>query len=186
MKPRAALHQSAPSAIARAMSKALTTLPAQPMRTRSRRFRPTSVLCTSSRPSCSGAPMVGELQRRRARAALGAVDDDEVGHDAGLEHGLGDGEPFPRVADASLKPVGLPPEIAQAVDERSISIGVAKALCAEGDAVRPHRHAAPAAISGVTFGPGSTPPWPGLAPWLSLISIIFTCGRRAFSAKRAR
>ena len=31
-----------------------------------------------------------------------------------------------------------------------------------------------AAISGVTFEPGSTPPWPGFAPWLSLTSIIFT------------
>ena len=35
------------------------------------------------------------------------------------------------------------------------------------------------AISIVTFAPGSTPPWPGLAPWLSLISIIFTCGSLA-------
>ncbi len=42
-----------------------------------------------------------------------------------------------------------------------------------------------AAISGVTLGPGSTPPWPGLAPWLSLSSIIFTWGSRAFSAKRS-
>ena len=31
-----------------------------------------------------------------------------------------------------------------------------------------------AAISGVTLGPGSTPPWPGLAPCDSLTSIIFT------------
>ena len=42
-----------------------------------------------------------------------------------------------------------------------------------------------AAISGVTFGPGSTPPWPGLAPWLSLSSIIFTCGSAALAAKRS-
>jgi hypothetical protein len=42
-----------------------------------------------------------------------------------------------------------------------------------------------AAISGVTLGPGSTPPWPGLAPWLSLSSIIFTCGSRALAAKRS-
>jgi len=34
-----------------------------------------------------------------------------------------------------------------------------------------------AAISSVTLGPGSTPPWPGLAPWLSFNSIILTCGR---------
>ena len=30
------------------------------------------------------------------------------------------------------------------------------------------------------------PPWPGLAPWLSLISIIFTAGCAACSAKRCR
>jgi hypothetical protein len=42
-----------------------------------------------------------------------------------------------------------------------------------------------AAISSVTFGPGSTPPWPGLAPWLSFSSIIFTCGSRAATAKRS-
>jgi hypothetical protein len=29
-----------------------------------------------------------------------------------------------------------------------------------------------AAISAETLAAGSTPPWPGLAPWLSLISII--------------
>ena len=32
------------------------------------------------------------------------------------------------------------------------------------------------AISAVILAFGSTPPWPGLAPWLSLTSIIFTCG----------
>ena len=31
-----------------------------------------------------------------------------------------------------------------------------------------------AAISGVTFTPGSMPPRPGLAPWLSLISMART------------
>ncbi len=37
------------------------------------------------------------------------------------------------------------------------------------------------AISGVTFAPGSTPPWPGLAPWLSFSSISLTCGSVAFA-----
>ena len=31
-----------------------------------------------------------------------------------------------------------------------------------------------AEISGDTFTPGSTPPWPGLAPCESFTSIIFT------------
>ena len=66
-----------------------------------------------------------------------------------------------------------------------ISIGVANAAWLAGETQSTHA-ATPraAAISSVTLGPGSTPPWPGLAPWLSFNSIIFTCGCRAFSAKR--
>ncbi|MNT99638.1 hypothetical protein D3C72_2425410 [compost metagenome] len=41
------------------------------------------------------------------------------------------------------------------------------------------------AISMVTLAAGSTPPCPGLAPWLSLSSIIFTCGSCALAAKRS-
>ena len=67
-----------------------------------------------------------------------------------------------------------------------ISIGVVKALCAAGEMQSTHdRHAARRGDLGVTFGPGSTPPWPGLAPWLSLSSIILTCGSRALAAKRS-
>jgi hypothetical protein len=29
---------------------------------------------------------------------------------------------------------------------------------------------------------GKTPPWPGLAPWLSLISIILICSKAATAA----
>ena len=39
------------------------------------------------------------------------------------------------------------------------------------------------AISGVTLPAGRMPPWPGLAPCDSLISIIFTCGVQAFLTK---
>ena len=38
------------------------------------------------------------------------------------------------------------------------------------------------AISSLIFEAGSMPPWPGLAPWLSLISIILICGSCAVSA----
>ena len=101
MKPRAALHQSAPSASVRARSNAVITLPLAPMRILSRRFRPTSVLCTSSSAFAQRrADVVGELERRRAGAAFAAVDDDEVRQDAGFLHRLGDAEPFPRMADA--------------------------------------------------------------------------------------
>ena len=43
-----------------------------------------------------GANVVGELQRRRAGAALGPVDVDEVRLQAGLEHGLAKREPLAR------------------------------------------------------------------------------------------
>ncbi len=120
MKPRAALHQSAPSAIMRARSKAETTLPAQPSLTRSRRFTPTSVLCTSSSPSCSGAPdVVGELHRRGAGAALRAIDHDEIRRDAGLLHRLDDGKDHsPWMAEAELEAGRLAArQLAQAGDE---------------------------------------------------------------------
>jgi hypothetical protein len=38
------------------------------------------------------------------------------------------------------------------------------------------------AISALTFEPGSTPPMPGFAPWLSLSSTIFTESWAALSA----
>ena len=50
------------------------------------------------------AETVGQLQRRGARAAFAAVDDDVVEQYAGLEHGLHDGEDLVRVADAQLDP----------------------------------------------------------------------------------
>ena len=56
MKPRAALHQSAPRAIDRAMSKAEVILPDAPIRIRSRRPTPTSALWTKVSPSRSGMP----------------------------------------------------------------------------------------------------------------------------------
>ena len=49
------------------------------------------------------ADMVGELQWRRAGAAFLAVDDDEVGQDAGRQHGLGDAHEFPGMAQAQLE-----------------------------------------------------------------------------------
>ena len=63
------------------------------------------------------------------------------------------------------------------------SIGVLKALCAGGDTtVCPMGTPRVAAISALTFAPGSTPPRPGLAPCDSLIEIAFTAGSVAFSA----
>ena len=84
----------------------------------------------------------------------------------------------------SLNPVGLPPDKVRSRVMNSISsIGVENALCADGEMQStPMGMPRACAISGVTLGPGRTPPWPGLAPWLSLISIIRTCGSQAFCA----
>ena len=49
------------------------------------------------------AEMVHEFQRCGAGAAFLAVDHDEIGHDAGLEHRLDDGQELPRMAHAQLE-----------------------------------------------------------------------------------
>ena len=69
----------------------------------------------------------------------------------------------------SLNPAGLSPDISRILAMKCIiSIGVEKALCDEGEMQStPTGTPRAAAISTVTFGAGSTPPWPGFAPWLS-------------------
>ena len=47
--------------------------------------------------------MIDELQRRRPGTALGPVDDNENGHNAGLHHRLADTEKFPWMADTELE-----------------------------------------------------------------------------------
>ena len=83
----------------------------------------------------------------------------------------------------NLKPTGLPPDRLRSVAMKcTSSSGVVNAVCAGGDTtVWPTGTPRVSAISGVTLGPGSTPPRPGLAPWDSLIEIALTVGRLAFS-----
>ena len=50
------------------------------------------------------AEVIHEFQRRGTGAAFLAVDDDEIGIDAGLQHRLADGEKLPFVPDAKLEP----------------------------------------------------------------------------------
>ena len=83
----------------------------------------------------------------------------------------------------SLKPTGLPPDrIRSRSMNCSSSVGEWNALWLGGEMqVTPTGMPRASAISAVTLGPGSTPPWPGLAPWLSFSSIILTCGSVAFA-----
>ena len=88
--------------------------------------------------------MVGELQRCRASAAFGTIDHDEVGQDAGVEHGLADREPLPRVADAQLETGGLATgQPSQSVDElHHLNRCLEGAVVGRADAVHTHGHAA--------------------------------------------
>mmetsp|Transcript_9623 Transcript_9623/g.22372 ORF Transcript_9623/g.22372 Transcript_9623/m.22372 type:complete len:239 (-) Transcript_9623:174-890(-) len=167
MKPRPELHQSAPRAIRRTMSKAVVTLPAQPILIWSRRFRPTRVLCTSSRPSCSGAPTLFVNSSGAAPVPPSAPSTTmksgvmPVSSMALQTANHSQGWPM-----QSLKPVGLPPDRFRSLSMNCIiSTGVENALWRAGEMQAwPTGTPRAAAISGVTLGPGSTPPWPGLAP----------------------
>ena len=76
---------------------------------------------------------------------------------------------------ADLMPTGRPVRPAMVSTKSSMLSTSEKALCADGlRQSRPGWMPRAAAISGVTFAAGSTPPRPGLAPWLSLISIART------------
>ena len=79
---------------------------------------------------------------------------------------------------ANLNPVGLPcaRRLIRSM-KTSISMGVANTEWRAGDSTVTQGSTPRAcAISGVTLGAGSTPPWPGLAPCESLSSTIFTWG----------
>jgi hypothetical protein len=149
-----------------------------------RRFSPTSELRTSSSPSCSGAPTWSVNSSGAAPVPPSAPSTTmksgtmPVSSIALQMANHSQGWPM-----HSLKPVGLPPDSCRRRSMNCIiSMGVENALCAAGlTQSTPTGTPRAAAISGVTLGPGSTPPWPGLAPWLSLSSIIFTCGSVALA-----
>ena len=76
----------------------------------------------------------------------------------------------------SLKPVGLPSASSRMwAMKRTSSRGVENTLWAGGlTHFFPCGTSRASAISWVTFSPGSTPPMPGLAPWLSLSDTHLT------------
>jgi hypothetical protein len=88
----------------------------------------------------------------------------------------------------SLKPAGLPPDSRRiSAMKRIISTGVEKAEWRDGEMQSwPIGTPLVSEISSLTLGAGSTPPWPGLAPWLSFSSTILTCGSAATSANFSR
>mmetsp|Transcript_18546 Transcript_18546/g.48424 ORF Transcript_18546/g.48424 Transcript_18546/m.48424 type:complete len:206 (+) Transcript_18546:517-1134(+) len=86
----------------------------------------------------------------------------------------------------SLKPIGLPPDnsrncctnwISSAGDPNAEWRGGDAQSVSQGPSPRPRA----SAINEVILAAGRMPPCAGLAPWLSLISIILTCSFVAFS-----
>lgn len=85
----------------------------------------------------------------------------------------------------NLMPTGLPsaPRRTRSTNSSS-SRGVENSGCAAGEITSwPIGTSRVSAIFRVTFDAGSTPPIPGLAPWLILMSTPLTCGRAALRAK---
>ena len=135
MKPRAALHQSAPSASMRAMSKPVTMLPAAPSLIRSRRPDPTRALCANTSPSRIGvptwsqnssgaAPVPPSVPSTTTKSAMMPVSSIAL-QIAMNSHG------WPM---HSLKPTGLPPDSSRSwATNCTISSGVEKAEWRDGE-----------------------------------------------------
>ncbi len=87
----------------------------------------------------------------------------------------------------SLNPAGLPPDRRRiSATNRSRPSGVEKAEWLDGEMQScPIGTPRVEAISAADLRGRQSPPWPGLAPWLSLNSTIFTCGCAAVAAKRS-
>ena len=167
------------------MLNAEVILPAAPMAMCSRRLVPTSVLCTSNRASVMGVPI--RLMNSRGAAPVPPSPPSTtmksgvfpVSSMALTMANHSQGWPI-----ASLKPTGLPPDSSRSFSRNSRnSLGVENAEWLAGETTSlPASTPRASAISGVTFSPGRMPPCPGLAPWDSLTSIIFTWSRVALRA----
>ncbi|MNG04440.1 hypothetical protein D3C84_875710 [compost metagenome] len=159
--------QSAPMASTLAMSKALMILPLAPILILSRRFRPTRVLCTNSRPSRRGTPMWSVNSRGAAPVPPSLPSTTmKSGRMPVSSMALAmpmNSQGWPR---QNLKPTGLPPDRSRSLAMNcSISMGVEKALCREGE-MQSSPMGTPRVweISSVILCLGRMPPWPGLAP----------------------
>ena len=142
---------------------------------RSRRPAPTSALCTVIRPSVSGMPT---WSSNSSGAAPVPPSEPSTTMKSGSRppppspcrwRGLAPG------ADAELEAGGLAAgQLRMPGDEPISSTGVWKTGGRRADALLALRHAARLGDLPVTFAPGSTPPMPGLAPWLSLSETHLT------------
>ncbi|GAA3530401.1 hypothetical protein GCM10022263_18780 [Nocardioides daeguensis] len=82
-------------------------------------------------------------------------------------------------------PTGRPVSAASISTKSSIESTSRKAVCRDGDEQSlPSGMPRISAISAVTFAAGSSPPRPGFAPWLSLISSALTGAEAIISFRR--
>ena len=188
MKPRAELHQSAPITRARMMSKALTILPATPIRIWSRKPTPTRELWTKRKPSRIGIPILSTNSTGAAPVPpslpsttikSGYILLSNIAFTIANQSAI--------LPMQSLKPTGLPfDKLRSSWIKRHNSKGDLKAEWLAGDMQSsPKGTPRVSAISGVTLDAGNTPPWPGFAPWDNLISIILIWGSSATVLKRS-
>ena len=86
--------------------------------------------------------MVNEFQWGRTGAAFGAVHHNEVGRDAGVHHGFGNGKPLPGVTNTELEAGGLSAgEFAQTDDElQEFNRRIERTVGSGRDAIHPHRN----------------------------------------------
>ena len=106
-----------------------------------------------------------------AGAALAAVDGDEVDAAVAVRHRSVRSCQKPRSPTADLMPTGRPVSVGEQLDEVEHRVDVAElGVPGRAEAVLALGMPRVSAISRETLAAGRTPPRPGLAPWLSLIS----------------
>ena len=170
----------------RAMSKAEIIMPDAPILIRSRRPAPTRAKCTKVSPSRSGMP-IWSMNSDGAAPVPPSLPSTTM--KSGVMPVFSMALTMARNSCFwpmhSFMPTGLPPESSRSCVMKAISSsGVEKAGCAAGETQsRPIGTPRIRETSSVIFAAGSTPPWPGFAPWESLISIILICGSVAVLTK---
>ena len=108
MKPRAELHQSAPSAMHPRHVESGDDFAARPELDVLPQVRADERVMNEHQPVPQRhSDMVDELERPRARSAFRSVDHDKIRIETRLEHGLANAEELPGMADAKLEPDGL-------------------------------------------------------------------------------
>ena len=143
IKPRAALHQSAPSANKRAISKPVTTRPLAPRRMDCRSPAPTRQLWASTKPSRSGVPT---WSTNSSGAAPVPPSDPSITMKSGripvssmaLQSAM-NSQAWPM---QSLKPTGLPPDKSRNWAMHHLDRGLERRMARWRDAIDADRHTA--------------------------------------------